>query len=271
MNPQPNLVRVALPIPLGQAFTYRAPQPLPERGTRVIVELGRRKVLGVVIDHPQQLPDGLAPEKMKSIVSQLEERPSIPEELLQFLLELARYYIAPIGEVLRLALPALERATAQEAEKILQKKVKAVGRVLIFARALPTPKANSANEKTQEEKLKTLRGKTRDLYDLLREKGEESISALSKVYPSARSACKTLEKKGLVELFEREVSGDPFFLGEPERDQPPALNEEQARAVRALTAALDRKLNHESPQKNAFLLDGVTASGKTEVYLHAVE
>ncbi len=272
--PAPALVRVALPIPLGQAFTYAAHAPAPKRGTRVIVELGRRKVLGVIIDHSAKLPPGLPVEKLKYLESILEEQPSIPEELLDFLLELARYYIAPIGEVLRLALPALERSTAQEAEKLLQKKVKSVGRILLFARLSVDQDAEPPSaEESRQAQVSKLKGKTSELYAVLEQEGQQALSSLTSRFPSARSACKSLQKKGLIELFELEVSGDPFFLGEPERDQPPTLNRAQADAVSALCAALPNgeAKNNEVVATSAFLLDGVTASGKTEVYLHTVQ
>ncbi|HEX6765658.1 MAG TPA: primosomal protein N', partial [Polyangiaceae bacterium] len=105
------LARVALPVPLGQAFTYSVDAALGtsvRRGARVLCELGRRRAVGVVLevsDRASEVPEA----KLKPILAVVDEEPALPEELLGFLQELARYYVAPIGDVMELALPALER------------------------------------------------------------------------------------------------------------------------------------------------------------------
>ena len=91
--------RVAVPAPLGQAFSYLVPAPLrtrTQRGARVLCELGRRKVLGVVLEVAERVPD-IPLERMKSIVAVVDAEPVLPEELLSFLQALASYYVAPIG------------------------------------------------------------------------------------------------------------------------------------------------------------------------------
>ena len=77
-------------------------------GARVLCEFGRRKVLGIVLDVEVEAPD-IDASKIKSISALVDPEPALSEELLRFLRELSSYYFAPIGEVLRLALPALER------------------------------------------------------------------------------------------------------------------------------------------------------------------
>ena len=109
------LARVAVPVPLGQAFTYSVPQELASEvrpGARVLCDFGRRRVLGIVLETGEREPD-VAVEKLKPLRALVEGEPVLPEELLGFLRELARYYLAPIGEVVRLALPAVERSAAE--------------------------------------------------------------------------------------------------------------------------------------------------------------
>jgi primosomal protein N' (replication factor Y) len=88
----------------------------------VLCEFGRRKVTGVVLALHDAPPEGVDAAKLKPVVAVLDSEPVLPLELLRFLEELARYYLAPIGEVLRLALPAVEREVVRELEGILHAK-----------------------------------------------------------------------------------------------------------------------------------------------------
>lgn len=248
--------RVALPIPLGRAFTYRVPLEtnlLP--GARVLVELGRRKLLGIVLDLQDEPPAELSLEKLKPIVSVVDPEQALTTELLGFLRELARYYVAPIGEVVRLALPALERATARELEGSAGRKLKAAGRIVQMARAV-APEARPPGQAP--------RGKAVELLQRLEASGPLAVSRLSDEWSTARSIVKSLALLGWVEVTSVEQESDPFLAQKVERDIPPQLNADQAQAVKELCASLD---GNGAPRQ--FLLDGVTASGKTEVYLHA--
>jgi primosomal protein N' (replication factor Y) len=243
------LARVAVPVPLGRAFTYSVPEGLQlTRGARVLCDFGKRSVLGVVLDVSDREPD-IEPDKIRPVRSLVDSEPVLPEELLDFLIELGRYYLAPIGEVMRLALPAIERG----AQRSLEKKVgRAVGRLLRVAHPsdLPLPDA--------------LRGKARELYRHLLEAGPTPVRDLSKRWKSARTQLGRLAELGLVRIEESEEIRDPFRLLETVRDEAPLLNADQARAVDAIQKCLDAR------ERQAFLLHGVTGSGKTEVYLRAV-
>jgi primosomal protein N' (replication factor Y) len=246
------LARVAVPVPLGQAFTYSVPAELAssvQRGARVLCEFGRRRVLGVVLDVGEREPD-ILPEKIKALRSVVDREPVLPEELLSFLQELSRYYVAPIGEVMQLALPAVERSAARALGEPVKGRV--TGRPVQIAHATPV---------TPEK----LRGKASELFSLLREAGPLPVSALSERWSSARAIVKRLCEVGAVRIEEREVESDPFFATSVPRDVAPELTPAQASAV----DAIGKKL--ESGERGAFLLDGVTASGKTEVYLRAVQ
>src|SRR5262249_43033591 len=130
------LARVALPIPLGQVFTYQVGEQLApgvRRGARVLCELGRRKVLGVVLDASDREPD-IPVDRLKPVLGVVDAEPVLPEELLGFLQELGRYYVAPLGEVMELALPAVERSAALALEA--PEATRAVGRLVQIARAV---------------------------------------------------------------------------------------------------------------------------------------
>ncbi len=251
MFPAVLLARVAVPVPLGQAFTYAVPPPLAEgvrRGARVLCELGARKVLGVVLEVADREPE-VDRARLKPVLAVVDPEPVLPEELLSFLQELARYYVAPMGEVMQLALPAVERSPTQTT---LELPAKRVGRVVQVARAL------------DGEPQAPLRGSAPALLAHLKQSGPVAVTDLAERFPGARGALKRLAEAGLVVLDKQGQLPDPFER-EVESDLPPDLTLPQAVAVRGLLHALEAK------EQRAFLLEGVTASGKTEVYMRAAE
>jgi primosomal protein N' (replication factor Y) len=222
-------------------------------GARVLCNFGRRTLLGIVLDVGTQAPD-IPADKIKPLRRVTDAEPVLPDELLSFLLELARYYLAPIGAVMELALPALERSAAEQLssqESFVAEH--AVGRLLQSVSASPDAVVSDK-----------LRGKARDLLADLLAQGPRLLSELEKTWGSAREIVRRLEGQGLVVRTRVQAPDDPFAVV-VERDQPPELTSAQLAAVTRITAAMDAA----SPK--AFLVDGVTASGKTEVYLRAVE
>ncbi|HEV8248262.1 MAG TPA: primosomal protein N' [Polyangiaceae bacterium] len=248
------LAKVAVPVPLGQAFSYIVQPELAgrvRRGCRVLCEFGRRRVLGVVLEIGEREPD-VPLEKLKTLSGLVDPDPVLPEELLSFLQELARYYLCPIGEVMQLALPAVERSVANTLDFDQQLPARVVGRMTQVARALdcePTAK---------------LKGRAPELLSYLKQHGPTALSELGQQFSTARALVERLSGLGLVAVEERQIEVDPFAQPAP-RDTPPELTQAQAEAVAAIVSAL------EQGSKQGFLLDGVTASGKTEVYLRAVQ
>ncbi len=191
--------------------------------------------------------------KIKPLGQLLESEPALPDELLDFLIELSRYYFAPIGEVLRLALPAVERTASVQAPlwgtrtKLIGHLLKQVHRIEPCPSDATTPKGQAA---AILEHLTHGPGLLRDL---------------ERQFKNARAAVNRLHKQGFVRLTSVTEIKNPFFAMSVTRDLPPELTASQRDAVAAITEALD------SHARRAFLLHGVTASGKTEVYLHAVK
>jgi primosomal protein N' (replication factor Y) (superfamily II helicase) len=243
-------------VPLGQAFSYIVPPELEagvRRGARVLCEFGRRRVLGVVLDVGTEAPD-IPAEKLKTLSAIVDPEPVLPDELMGFLQELARYYIAPIGAVIELALPAVERTAAealsvQEAFQVGH----ATGRMVQLVSAVGGAQIPAG-----------LKGNALAVLEHLRKGGAQSSAELAKKWSTARSVVKRLESLSLVTLSRVEARPDPFFAQVP-RDTPPELTAPQADAVTRIVRELELR------SKQAFLLDGVTASGKTEVYLRTVQ
>lgn len=246
---------VAVPVPLGQALTYRVPAEWAhrcKRGMRVLCTLRQRTVIGVVVDLGPEAP-GIAEDKIKPLAALVDEQPVLTEELLDFLIELSRYYLAPIGEVLRLALPAVER-TQDTDPGLFDAKAKIVGRMLQrVTRAAPPP--GSAD---------TLKGKAAQVW-LALEQGPLLLKDLEQQLGGTRAVVKRLAAQGWLHLDTITQLSDPFFDAAITRDTPPVLTEAQQAAVDTINAAID------TGTRKSFLLHGVTASGKTEVYLHVVQ
>jgi len=249
------LASVAVPVPLGQSFTYSvtpAQAAVCRRGMRVQCELGRRQLIGVLLNVADREPE-IAVDKLKPLGKLIESEPALPEELLDFLIELSRYYLAPIGEVLRLALPAVER-TQSSTENLFGTKTKMVGRLVQQVHRIePCPS-----------EVKNPKGQAALIHDAL-VAGPRLMRDLEKQFKSARAAVQRLQHQGFVRIVAATEVKNPFFAQPVPRDMPPVLTQAQGDAVTAISTAL------ETAARQSFLLHGVTASGKTEVYLHVVQ
>lgn len=103
------LVSVAVPVSVDRAFTYRVPPQwgaAPQAGSRVLVPFGPRALIGVV--RPQEDPKAPDPSKVRSLYGVLDPQgPCLAPDVLALCEWMAEYYLAPVGEVYRLALPGL--------------------------------------------------------------------------------------------------------------------------------------------------------------------
>jgi primosomal protein N' (replication factor Y) len=254
---------VAVPIPLARAFSYEVPSHLALElvlGSRVLCDFHKRQVIGVVVGLGERAPD---PEiKLKPVRAVVDGRPVVPKELLDFLLEVARYYYAPVGEVLRMALPALERGDVERLEE--QGELEGIGALKRTKRVGEAREAVLVPTDAVEEPG-TLRGQAREILALVRGTGPQPIARLEERFKNARTAAKKLASLGLARIEQRPRAASPLFSEPTERDVPPELTEAQAEAAERLGASIRGEGTDRS-----FLLFGVTGSGKTEVYLRAI-
>lgn len=234
----PRIVRVAVPVPLLRLFDYALDPGLaaPAVGARVRVPFARRMLVGVVVDVDDH--SDLPTDQLKPVAEVLDVEPMLSAELIASLGWAARYYQHAIGEVFDAALPTLLRS----------------------GRNLPQPGiaaiALSAESEIALGKAPRRSSRTSALLDLLG-RGPLATADLDQRLPGWRSSFRGLRSRGWVS--ECRVPSLPL------RDTPtppPPLNAEQQAAVDAIR---DRAGGF-AP----FLLDGVTGSGKTEVYLAAI-
>ncbi|MBV2208977.1 MAG: primosomal protein N' [Thermomonas sp.] len=229
-------LRVALPLPLPRLFDYLPPQGLNADavavGQRVQVPFGNRTLCGLMVGHAQAAPE-LA---LKEALAVLDPEPLLQGELLASLRWLAGYLHAPLGEVLAAALPALLRRGEPLPE------VARYGWQLNEAGRTALPSMRAGKPKTLALQLDAL-------------VAEDELDAVS---PGWRTPLRTLRERALVERCALPTSAvRPPFL--PNAAFAP--NTEQQAAIDAICAT-----DGFAP----FLLDGVTGSGKTEVYLQAI-
>jgi primosomal protein N' (replication factor Y) len=249
------LAEVALPVPLNRAFTYLVPQPFEAAvapGARVICSFGARRLVGVVL----ALREGQPTEGVKSIARVVDEHPAIPEDLLAFLRDLASYYFSPIGEVVRLALPPIDRATAS----MLRDRT-----LFDEARGVAVRRVQWACAQSRSEPAEALRGRSSAILAHVRATGATPVVELERRWGgSARQAVRRLARLGLLSLEAREAPGDPFFAEPAAREAMHEATPAQATAIDAIGAKVRER------RATTFLLHGVTGSGKTEVYLRAI-
>lgn len=247
----PPRVEVALPLPVDQTFTYAlapaAPQPAP--GTRVLVPFHRAQRVGWVVG-PGRTGSGKL--RLRRISKILEEEPSLPPDLLELARWIAAYYIAPLGLVLRAALPTVLCGTGHGPGTMAR--TRKVVHIARWLESLAERDAAFARAPRQQAAYETL------------ERAAGSIPLASLVDQGiGRGVVKALEGKGIVEVRDQEVVRDPFAstAAEPPPDLVP--NPAQAAAVRRLVTGLD------APTPQPVLLHGVTASGKTLVYIELLK
>ncbi len=226
------LLQVALPVPLEQSFDYLCDEAsLPAPGCRVLVPFGSRRMVGIVLG----AASGVAPaeRKLREIERVLDPEPLFHGELFASLRWAARYYQHPLGEVLSAALPAaLRSARALPPSGRPGYVLSASGRAALAA--TPAPRGARLREL-----LQTLAG------------GPLGTSQLT----VGASTLRTALGKGWVEHARVAPAAGPAEEGPP-------LNDEQRAAAAAVLAERGRFA--------PFLLDGVTGSGKTEVYLDII-
>jgi primosomal protein N' (replication factor Y) len=239
------LVRVAVPVPLADAFDYLAAPagPLPPIGSRVRVPFGRGERIGLVVEHPSATD--VAPGRLKAIRAVLDAEPVLGAELLASLRWAADYYHHPAGAVLSHALPGLlreGRAIDEPPEPAWQLTV--VGRAEDPARL--------ARAARQARALLALRQRPLTTSEL----AAEDVAA---------ATLARLEAKGWIER----VLPLPLPAGaakcEARPSSEPTLTGDQRTALAEFAAA-------QGGEKKflAYLLHGVTGSGKTEVYLRLI-
>ena len=253
----PAYVEAVLPVPLRRSFTYRIPEEMRgsiELGARLKVPFGKRSMTGYAVELHADLPADIEfdESKIKNIIEVSDDEPLITPEILKLTKWTAEYYASFWGEMLKASLPA-----GINTEKVRPKRRKAV-RLL---RRFDEPVGGDIGPG------KSLSIPQKRIIELLEANGGEMLftDVLEKADVGA-SPINTLAKRGVVEIYIEDVLRDPL-AGEafPDRKELTLTAEQQA-ALDQITGAIS-----DTGKFKAFLLHGVTGSGKTEVYIRAMK
>ena len=235
-----HFVEVAIKVPLQRTFDYKVEQLLhsPELkpGMRVRVPFGSQKKVAVVL--ALKTSTDVPADKIKPIIDVIDDTPVLSEQHLALLKFTARYYCYPLGETIHTALPAALRQGE-------------------------CPDKTSINmvELTEKgAKLPSLKAKTQlSLLKQLAESGKSSVTELKALGFTKKTIDSLLDKQLITQFIEHD---NHWQQRPPTVGSKPVLNKEQAVACTSINQANGF---------TSFLLEGVTGSGKTEVYLQCLE
>ncbi len=241
------IIRVALDTPLRRTFDYLrdVDAPAAMAGQRVRVPFGRREKIGFIVSIERQ--SDVDRDKLKQISSYIDERPTFDATLLALLRWAADYYHHPLGEVIATALPKLLREGATLQARSFGWALTPAGR-----HALDTGEAKRA---PQQRAL---------LERLARDNAVVAEDDLAD-WPRWRDHIRSLRERGWAERQELEPAHSP----------PPSQPEGSATTIPEPTpdqrAAIETIIASGDTGYRAWLLQGITGSGKTEVYLRLTE
>ncbi len=233
------IIEVAVPSPLYRSFDYKLPEgtSVPVAGTRVLVSFGRQQLVGIVLGHKTH--SDLADSKLKSIQEVLDPQPVFDTHLLQLLNWAARYYHHPIGDTLATALPVLLRNAGKPAiTRVYHWHLTELGRT-----------QSNTDMKRAARQVQVL--------ELLR---AEPQGVTRDALPVPLSVLNALREKGWIELnVVNQRQHDPVSRA---TGSAPTLTTQQQLAI--------QQVHRGGDNFTPYLLEGVTGSGKTEVYLQLI-
>ena len=239
-----DLVEVLIPIPLMEKFSYLPPKNnsnLLKQGSRVLVPFGKRTLVGVVWSFSDR--DKSLKRKFKHIKEVLDEVPLLDTNSIHLAEWSSRYYHYPLGEIISYFFPPSLRK----------------GKEAKF-RESQYLELTSKGSFLDEEALSRAPIQQK-LISILKDKKEITLKS-AQAFGVSNAVINGLIEKGFVNRFSRELS--PYKKLENKKlSSPKQLNPEQHKAVKAIKKAKDKNIT--------FLLDGITGSGKTEVYLQSIQ
>jgi primosomal protein N' (replication factor Y) len=240
---------VAVPLHVFQTFTYRlSPEQSvqAEVGARLVVPLGRNLVTGYVVSLHEELPAELGEVDVKDAHTLVDSEPVCNPEILRLTRWVADYYACPLGEVIKAALPPGMTPKSRSSSKFVKPKLRRFARLL----------SNSAEQKLTEAQQRVL--------STLAASGPMPLQSLLKGADVSASTITSLEKKALLEIYDDAIRRDPLAETFGVTDAEHVLTPAQA----SVLTQIEQQMN--AACYSAFLLHGVTGSGKTEIYMRAM-
>lgn len=257
-------VDVILPLPLEGTFTYSVPEPMETQvrmGVRVLVPLGRSKTYtAMAVRLHSEKPEF----ETRPIIQVIDAEPVLIEQQLRLWQWISTYYMSPIGDVFKAALPAGLKAEENYRPKTvrcvtlpanLRSEQSLHMALTILKRALKQHQTFSTYLELSH--WNEIDGETPPAHI-----AEIACDELQNAANASDAVLRQLIQRNFLELYHREV-GRLNTTGEyhPERIQP------LSPAQQAAEDSIQKQFN----EKNVVLLHGVTSSGKTEIYIHLIK
>ena len=236
-----SILKIALDLPLERLFDYLSSGQVAQIGQRVLVPFGQRKQIGIVIGKADA--SDVAVEKLKTVLQVFTDELPLDAEILSLLKFSADYYQYPFGQALLSSLPVRLR---QIAPAVSRKQ---------YAYSL-----TALGQLVDLEQVSTRQLVMRRVLLALQTHGKLTELDLDGISSSARKVAKQLVAEGW--LVSEQVPAIVKTL-EVSIPRPPELNDEQTLAV--------NRIIQEAHTFKAWLLHGITGSGKTEVYMRLMQ
>ncbi len=241
---------VVFPIAVDKEFQYEIPESIGykiEIGMRVSVPFGRRKAIGYVVS----LTDKPVYENLKAISKLLDNFAVFDEKMLELTRWISRYYFCSWGMVLEAALPP-----GMKKEAVSRKKQRII--------SIAKPQKEICSD-IDSKKIRSAK-QVKVLKTLLSTKGLcMECKALCNIAGVTEAVVKSLKKNGYVVLNHEILYRDPFAKETVVNTQHLSLTSEQSRVFNEVISSI------KAGGFNTFLLHGITGSGKTEIYLQAID
>ncbi|MCI7283140.1 MAG: primosomal protein N' [Prevotella sp.] len=257
-------VDVILPLPLDGLFTYTLPDALEDKvqaGMRVLVPLGRSKTYTAMV---LRLHDQEPAFKTREVLQVLDTQPMLLAEQMRLWLWVADYYMSPLGDVFKTALPP--GLKSEDGYRPRKEAYVALGENYRSEQALHIALSMLRKGLKQHQTFITYLSLSH--WDTIEGTATaEPVVEITKEELMNESHCsaavlKALLDRKLLYTYEREV-GRLNDGGEEHRENIKRLNDAQEDAYNKIVVQMMRK--------NVVLLHGVTSSGKTEIYIHLID
>ncbi len=254
-------IQVAVALPISGTFTYTVTGELVGKvavGKRALVPFSGRKVTAYIL---RIIP----PEKrkgLKDIITVIDTYPLFPPHMVEFFEWLSNYYLYPIGLVIKGALPTGLNVRIPDGEKMPSKGW--LDRVGLFKIVFITVKKGAIVDRSLFDRRRSPRNED-EFLEMMRKKKEVSLREIKTTFSNGAYLVDKWIKRGFLKRARRpvvrDIADEALFIS----SKPPPLNSKQKEVVEKISEKL---------KDNAFftyLLYGITDSGKTEVYYHAVK
>ena len=245
----PRIAKVVVEIAVDREFDYLIPERLElelQVGSQVVVPFGRSEARGYIVSLADKSDVDIS--KLKEIRDRVGKKALIEQNILDLARWIAEYYCAPVEAAVRTVLPSAVRKKGAGFKE----------RLMVF----PT---DAATNELAVEELRKHAPKQAAALDVLLSGREMFLHHLAHAAGTTSATIRTLEEKGFVQIGRSAVRRDPMANQTILKTQPLELMPQQADALKMVRESID------TLKPPVVLLYGVTGSGKTEVYLQAIQ